>query len=281
VSFILDALRKSEDVRENRKTRGLLEEGVEVTAVIPPSEQSKTSTRRSYILAFTLLLNAGFFVFWLCPWQWGGNANVSGIRNSGGQFPETRRQEAPSIRPGPLPQLQVNQEATESRAGDKENSAPNPPASGEVTAVSAPKPHGSKLPQSQKATGTKMGIKTANLKATPKNQAVRVEQPPAGSGIISDIQPSAKPGTSSGKPAFSQEQKWQELAPQIRAAFPNLSLSMLIYSRKPEDRWVNVDGTKKREGDEIAPGLNLDEITPEGAIFSSQGHRFFKGVVGD
>jgi len=306
MSYILDALKKSEQTRGNRKTRGLSEEPVEVT-VIPSSQPRESSSRWLYIVVFTLLLNAGFFVFWLRPWQWGPNANVSSSRISGGQFPETRRQEATVIPPAPLTQLQVKQQAKESQPGKKENSATNAPAPDVVTAVSAgppvsgtqthktvqdqikdkvavKKPDGSNLPQNPKAAETKKGPKTADLEAAGKNQAVRVEQPlrPASdSGIMSDIQPLTELGESSGKPAALQAPKWHELAPQIRDALPNLSVSMLVYSKKPEDRWIHINGSKKREGEEISAGLKLEEITPDGTIFSYQGHRFYKGVVGD
>ncbi len=306
MSYILDALKKSEQARGNRKTRGLIEEPVEVT-LSPSSQPRESSPRWRYIIVFALLLNAGLFVFWLHPWQWGPNANVSSSRISGGQFPETRRQEAPVIAPALPTQLKVEQQATQNQPGKKENSARNAPTPDVATAVSAgppvsgtqthktvqdqikrevavKKPDGSKLPQNPKAAETKKGLKTADLEAAGKNQAVRVEQPlrpAAGSGIISDIQPLTELGESSGKPAALQAPKWYELAPQIRDALPNLSVSMLVYSKKPEDRWININGFKKRQGEEISAGLKLEEITPDGAIFNYQGHRFYKGVVGD
>jgi general secretion pathway protein B len=343
MSYILDALKKSEQARGDRKIRNLIGEPFEV-AVIPSSQPPKSSLRWPYIVVFALLLNAGFFVFWLHSWQSGGNANVSGSRISGGQSQETRRQEATVIAPAPLTQLQVQQEATESRPGEKKDSAPNPPAHDAVTPISsgppvsgtqtheavegqitenkipledkeamkteparsdqapsaqpppaAPgvsrkdevavkKPDGSKPPQNPKTAGAKKGFNTADLEAAGKNKDLPVEPPPrpaAGSGIISDIQPLANLGESSGKLAALQIPKWHDLAPQIRAALPNLSVSMLIYSKKPEDRWININGFKKRQGEEISAGLILEEITAEGAIFSYQGHRFYKGVVGD
>jgi hypothetical protein len=310
MSYILDALKKSEQARGNRKIRGLLEEPVEV-AFIQSSKPPKSFPRWLYIVVFTLLLNAGFFAFRLRPWQWGGNANISSSRISGGPFPETRPQTAPVIAPEPLTQLQVKQEVAQSQPGDiVENKIPprdqeamqslkteparadrapaQPPSAtpgvSRKDEVAVRKPDGSKPPQNPKAAGTKKGLKTANLEAAGKNQAVRVERPlrpAADSGIIADIEPLTGLGEFSGKPAARQEPKWYELAPQIRDALPNLSVSMLIYSKKPEDRWININGSKKREGEEISAGLKLEEITPDGAIFSYQGHRFYKGVVGD
>ena len=306
MSFILDAIKKSERARGSRKTRGLIEGPVEATAV-PSSQPRESSPRWPYIVVFALLLNAGLFVFWLHPWQWGTNANVSSSSISSGQFSQTRPQEAPVIPPAPLAQSQDEKQATQNQPRKEENTEPNAPAPGVATAVSAglpvsgtqtlqtvqdqikdkvavKKPDGSNLPQNPKAAETKKGPKTADLEAAGKNQAVRVEQPlrPASdSGIMSDIQPLTELGESSGKPAALQAPKWHELAPQIRDALPNLSVSMLVYSKKPEDRWININGSKKRQGEEISAGLKLEEITPDGAIFSYQGHRFYKGVVGD
>ncbi len=83
-------------------------------------------------------------------------------------------------------------------------------------------------------------------------------------------------GASSGK-----TQRFSELPANIRGSIPKLSVSMLIYSKNAPDRWININGSKRREGQEISTGLKLEEITPDGAFFSYQGHRFFKGVMGD
>ncbi len=344
MSYILDALKKSEQARGSRKTRALLAEPDEVI-LIPPSRHQKSSPRWPYIVVLILLINAGIFAFWLRPWQRGGT-QVSGSGISGGEFSETSRQEAPVSPPAPLTQMQAKPEAVETQPAEKQNPEPNPPASDVAAAVSAgppvsgtqtqetvqdrtveneippkdqetmqslkteparadqapaqpppttpgvsrkdevaaKKPDSHKPPQNPKAGEAKKDLKTAKLEAAPKNQAARVEQPQrpaAASEIISDMKPITELGASSGKPAAMQEPKWHELAPQVRDALPNLSFSMLVYAKKPESRWININGSKRREGEEIVSGLKLEEITPEGAIFSYQGHRFYKGVVGD
>jgi hypothetical protein len=117
-----------------------------------------------------------------------------------------------------------------------------------------------------------------------KKPAVSVEQPLqpwAGGGIISDLQDFTKLEASSRKPAAPPVPKWHELAPEVRDAIPNLVVSMLIYSHKTEERWININGSKRREGQEISSGLKLEQITPDGAIFNYRGQHFFKSVVGD
>ncbi len=75
--------------------------------------------------------------------------------------------------------------------------------------------------------------------------------------------------------------RYHELSSQVRGAMPKLSISMLLYSKKSGDRWINVNGTKMREGQEVSAGLKVEEITPEGAVFTYQGQRFYKAVMGD
>jgi len=147
---------------------------------------------------------------------------------------------------------------------------------------SAKKPDSSKSRQVPKTAETKKGLKTANLQEPRKPHPPPADQPArsaAGSGIISDIQPLAELGAKSGRPPALPE--WNDLAPQIRDSIPGLSFSMLIYSKKPDQRWININGSKRREGDEISAGLKLEEITPDGAIFSYLGTRFYKGVIGN
>jgi hypothetical protein len=43
-------------------------------------------------------------------------------------------------------------------------------------------------------------------------------------------------------------------------------------------RFVRVNDQALREGQVSSPGLRLEEITPEGAVFSYQGFRFRIGI---
>jgi len=192
-----------------------------------------------------------------------------------------------------------------------------PPGESKTTSTAVKKPVSPKLPQSTGGAGTKQGLKTAKAETAVKNPTVKAEravknptakaettvknppppfeqsfqpgagtaknppapfeqsfQPGAGNGIVADLQ-----GLS--KPAVRPEPKWHELAPQVQDAIPNMSVSMLVYSRNPGERWININGAKRREGQEVSSGLKVEEITPDGAIFSYQGQRFYKGVVGD
>lgn len=64
----------------------------------------------------------------------------------------------------------------------------------------------------------------------------------------------------------------------MKGGIPKLSLSFLVYSDKPEERRVTINGKVLREGDEVTDGLRLQRITHEGAVFDYRGFQFHKGV---
>ena len=69
-----------------------------------------------------------------------------------------------------------------------------------------------------------------------------------------------------------------ELPPAIRQEIPAMSISVHAYSARPQDRMVGINDRLLREGGALPPGLTLDEITPEGMIFSYKGYRFKRGL---
>jgi general secretion pathway protein B len=185
-------------------------------------------------------------------------------------------------------QIRTEQAGTEQATAPPEQAAP-PVQAGSPEQAASPgtgepaseRADISKAPWKRKAAEKKEnagspGLPGGSKKMAHANQPAR---PAASSGIISDVQPLAELSQSSGK--SSTLLRWHELVPKIRDSIPNLSFSMLIYSKQPEQRWININGSKRREGDEISSGLKLEEITPDGAVFTYQGQRFFKSVVGD
>lgn len=59
----------------------------------------------------------------------------------------------------------------------------------------------------------------------------------------------------------------------MRKALPAMSVAVHAYSSKPEERLVSINGQLLKEGDTLAPGLTLEQITPEGMIFDYRGKR--------
>lgn len=73
-----------------------------------------------------------------------------------------------------------------------------------------------------------------------------------------------------------QREVWAmaELPALIQQAIPKMSISGLVYSGDHEGRLVGINDQLMREGEYLAPGLKLEQITPDGVIFSFKKYRF-------
>jgi len=69
-----------------------------------------------------------------------------------------------------------------------------------------------------------------------------------------------------------------ELPPAIQQSIPRMAISVHAYSPKPQDRVAMINGRMLREGQELAPGLRLEQVTPDGMIFSFGGYHFHRGL---
>ncbi len=65
-----------------------------------------------------------------------------------------------------------------------------------------------------------------------------------------------------------------QLPPQATAGLPQLNVSLHIYASAPAQRAVFINGTRYREGEGLPGGAVVQEITPDGAVISYGGRRF-------
>jgi general secretion pathway protein B len=79
------------------------------------------------------------------------------------------------------------------------------------------------------------------------------------------VQPSA-PSTGSGLPGADEV--------IARGGVPPLHLDLHVYANEPQQRFVFVNSRKYREGDTLAEGPVVEEITPDGAVLNFRGSRF-------
>lgn len=66
----------------------------------------------------------------------------------------------------------------------------------------------------------------------------------------------------------------RELPEHIQREIPPLSIGGYIYSGNKADRSVLINKRLLREGDEVAPGLRLEEMRPNGMVFNYKGYRY-------
>jgi general secretion pathway protein B len=127
--------------------------------------------------------------------------------------------------------------------------------------------------------------KAAVAEAKVSKQHTALEQPgqvTGGKELVSDLKTLTASEKPAGKTAGSGPTgRLQDLPSTVRDSVPRMSVSMLIYSSTPGDRYININGSRMREGQEVSAGLKVEEITPDGAVFSYQGYRFYKPVIGD
>jgi general secretion pathway protein B len=69
-----------------------------------------------------------------------------------------------------------------------------------------------------------------------------------------------------------------ELPLSIQESLPALTISVALYSDDPASRMANINGQAMKEGQYLAAGLKLEEIIPDGVIFSYQNYRFRVGL---
>lgn len=69
-----------------------------------------------------------------------------------------------------------------------------------------------------------------------------------------------------------------DLPPDMRRGIPEMTFAVHLYSAKPAERMVSINGKMMKEGQEVTAGLRLVEITADGMVFSYQGYTFKRGV---
>ncbi len=300
MSYILDALKKSEQARRGARTNRDFE---------APPESARHGSRTSanlprwlYPLAFIGLVSLAVFIFRAVPWQNGAPPPKARppARGSAAAPPESTRgtdtvpakaasppprpsncEKTPDISPGgpPAPQVIAPPRPTATVS-------PHPsPAAGQALGrvdITPRKPRPLQPPDAVPTPKTALAKKTADLKALLQKQANHAPKTaePAVSGQDL-VRPGALTGSDFSESPAPAVPSMSRLPAQVLSTLPPISVSMLVYSDRPADRFIYVNGSKKHEGDEVSAGLKLVRITRDGAIFTYLGRRFYKGVLGN
>ncbi|HUO76298.1 MAG TPA: general secretion pathway protein GspB [Thermodesulfovibrionales bacterium] len=252
MSYILDALKKSEEERKRGTVPDLL--AVQDTRM---QEQGKPHMW-PYLLLVALVLNAGIFLWWLTPWQ-GTKQNVTAY--------STTKQ-------NPLPEKTIISE--ERKQGEKHLPAQ----------IGSPvkTPIDKKVSERQ---GRSVQTKTAEQAQVPSASAPAVEtqESRANSPSLSLQAPAAIPTPSETKPSTSSKDtggstlyNLTELPSTIQQSLPTFSITAHIHTGDPASGMVKINGQMMREGQELSPGLKLEEILADGVIFRYQNYRFRVGL---
>lgn len=257
MSFILDALKKSESDRQRQSGPSLFE-----VKVAPP--------RRSLpIWAVAILVLLGInavVVSWML------------LRHGPARQPATAS--TPAASPAPA--------ATAAAAAPlTPTAAPRASGAGRPSAISSPAGQQS---QALGAGATAAAVSSAPPPAAAPEAtapAAAAATPPdigadgsgdggAAGGSPSDYAPAVEPSAGSGTADSAADTGSLPLYQQIvtSAGLPPLHLDLHVFADRPQDRFVMINMHRLGEGDSLPSGVRVEAIRPDGAVLSYHGMRF-------
>jgi general secretion pathway protein B len=241
MSFILDALKKSESDRQRQSGPALFE--------------VKVAPRRPGLPAWALAIAVLFvvnlgIVLWIL----------------------LRKPASPPVAPAARLLAAVPAAAAGTPAVTTALPAPAPAT---AAAPAPPAPAGAAPPAST-STPAAPALAPGAVGSAPEAPATPAAYPVAPNGANPDDYAPAtdtvdsfghvRRGTASGVPLYQQA--------ATTAQLPQLRLDLHAYAVRPQDRWVIINMHKLREGDSTPEGVRVESITPDGVVLSYQGTRF-------
>ncbi len=256
MSFILDALKKSDRQRKRGEVPGLQ------TMHAPLQSQARRRPIWPFLL-LALLLNAGLLLWWLAPWQdrtVAVPASGSAVPHRAAAAPRPAAPPRPSVPPvsAPSPVASAPPAATGAAAEVAEEPLVSNKADLAQPVVSQPQPAAPAHELARESTARRLEKRVPSPGVAARETSTSVPRQARPSPVVAE------------PPVYEQ----QELPAGIRDGVPEMAISVHFYSSRPASRMVRINGNILREGDALASGLILEEITPEGGIFSYRGYRF-------
>jgi general secretion pathway protein B len=289
MSFILDALKKSESDRQRQTGPALFE-----VKVAPPKARFPIW---AVAIVALLVINMGIVAWLLLRRSSHGDETAAtttpaasasaAVPGSGGTAPpaaginNTLAPGAPSVTGTAAPPTTP-----------PFSSAPsgNPPQAGNMSPASAP----------QAAATSSRRVAAQGQLSPPSNEQSNLEprlperdqnEPTlAGNGQPGDANTDATgnpddfaPAAEPGSPLFKGHVKrgtesglalYQDAALVPGANLPQLRLDLHVYAVKPQDRFALINMHKLHEGDSVQNGVRVESITPDGVVMSHNGSKF-------
>jgi general secretion pathway protein B len=268
MSFILEALKKSENARQRQTGPGL--------AGLPEKTQSRRTVVWPWVIGALLLVNAiiiGVVLFRDGP----------GPATSPGPSASTSTSAGPTAAPSPPGNSLRETEAPPS--GRPPVPQASPPAAGPGTTTS-PEPVISG-PEPQRDTGGAAVRSLADEARSPGETSppARSEPRPVSRTATADpATPVPAPATTAPDPRAEPDppdETPQPDLPDVQALYLSgelsgspINLDLHVYFPDPGRRVVFISGKRYREGDEIDAGLTVEEIIPAGVILQRRGRNY-------
>jgi len=262
MSFILDALKKSENDRQRQSGPALFE-----VRVAPPRPRFPPW---AIAVVGLLVVNVGV-IGWLMLRKPAVAAPQPPASAAQSATPTTP---APAMQAGPPPQQYYAppaQAAVPPQAYPPQYGAPQPYPQqqyGPPQQQYAPPPQAQAYPTPQPPTGTALGSEPqlADTRGAPESTNPDDYAPATEASESTQPLGRVRRGTESGLPTYD------EAASKI--GVPPLRLDLHVYAPDPHKRFILLNMKRLGEGESLPEGVKVDSITNDGAILSYRGSRF-------
>jgi general secretion pathway protein B len=262
MSFILDALRKSEHERQRQTGPGLAE-----VAVAPPRTRTNVWATAAIALLVVNLVAIGVLLL-----RKARDEPTAGPAPAAEQAaPPTVAAPAISTPPpataaAPAPQASITQTVSE----------PPPmlrPAEPGPVAPATRNPLEDQVSDYAPPIDPRMQAAAA---APPEGPPAVTRRPSTGGSVVYESLPEAYPNGSSQYAAQTGASAGLPTADEFaaRVGLPELKLELHVYSNRPQERVAFINSHKYREGDTLAEGPQVEQITPDGVVLSLRGSKF-------
>ena len=266
MSFILDALRKSEHERQRQTGPAL----VEVPVAAPKPRANPWATAAIALLVVNLVAIGVLLIVRSSDAP--PAAPVAQTAPSGAQGSTAPAAAAGPAAQGPLPVATPPAPVARAPAPSAE-----PPPMLRPAEPAAP---ATRNPLEREVAGYTPGMEyeaAAGAANPPPGPPAVVAEPRRGGTVVYESLPDAGTMTPAGpaRPPGSPSRN-MPTADDVaaRSGLPELRLELHVYSTRPQERFVFINSAKYREGDTTPEGAAIEEITPDGVVMSARGNRF-------
>lgn len=273
MSFILDALRKSEHERQRQTGPAL----VETPVAAPPARTNRWATAAIVLLVVNLI---AIGVVLLTKSREGKDMSPPQATTAGSQPSASAGQNgsapAPTAPRAPAP---INESATQAQASITRPTPPPPPMmrpAGQAPVSSGRNPLREEMAD-EPIPSADAGLASA-AEPPPGPPAVQSRGTVRPGTVVYQSLPEADAvGSRSTGGATSEAQSTRNLPRADELAIqggPELRLELHVYSTRPAERMVFINSRQYREGDTTPEGAHIEQITPDGVVMSMNGNRF-------
>jgi general secretion pathway protein B len=263
MSFILDALRKSEHERQRQTGPAL----VDTPVAVPKPKSNTWAAAAIALLVVNLVAIGGLLLFKSRDEPAAAAAPPSAA--SADPVASAVTAAAGNAVPAPAAQASITQTAPQPAAV-----APPPMLRPAAEPAYAP---GSNPLEREVAGVPGMESEAAVAAAAPPPGPAAVQATRRGSVVYQEL-PEAGPMTSQPSappPASSSGTGNLPTADELTGrGLPEMQLELHFYATRPQERFVFVNGKRYRQGDTTAEGVTVVEIVPEGVVMDQGGSRF-------